>query len=143
MSAAHNVTATFNTVPPPPVVVTPPVVSSGNLFCGVQHRGKCLGLKCKTEFSGPGNAVWTFAAYNPSPGHAAAAKAKMVVLGAIKREITKAGTQTVVFELRAGARTRKLYKQVVKLKLKSIRVTLTFVDSTGKHQTTRHLRLKL
>jgi hypothetical protein len=146
MTSAKDVTATFDTIPPPPVVTTPPAVTGGNLFCGAQHRGKCTGLKVKTDFSGPGNASWTFAAYNPSPGHAAARAAvasKVIALGKIKRTITKAGTQTVVFKLRPGSRTAKLYKQVKKLKLKSIRITLTFVDSTGKLVTIQRVRLKL
>jgi hypothetical protein len=147
MTSAKDVTATFDTIPPPPpVVTTPPAVTGGNLFCGAQHRGKCTGLKVKTDFSGPGNASWTFAAYNPSPGHAAARAAvasKVIALGKIKRTITKAGTQTVVFKLRPGSRTTKLYKQVKKLKLKSIRITLTFVDSTGKLVTIQRVRLKL
>jgi hypothetical protein len=107
-----------------PIVVTPPVVSGTGLFCGVQHRGKCAGLKLKTTFSGPGNASWQFAAYNPSPGHAtaAAAASEAIGLGSITRKITKAGTQTIVFKLPAGARTIKLYRMIVRLKLKSIRV---------------------
>ena len=136
-----SVTATFDLLP---VVITPPVVSGAGLFCGVQHRGKCTGLKIKTTFSGPGNAVWQLAAYNPSPGHATAAAAKVISLGMVKRKITKAGAQTIVFKLRAGARTAKLYKQVVKLKLKSIRVTLTFTDAAGRnHVTIQRIRLKL
>jgi len=139
MSAAQSVTATFDTVasPPPPVVVTPPAVTITNLFCGVKHRGKCKGLKCKGIFDRPGNAVWTFGAYNASPSH------KTVVLGTIKRTITKAGTETVDFKLRPGARTKKLYKRVEKLKLHSIRVTLSFDDGTGqKDLTTKRVRLK-
>jgi hypothetical protein len=128
-----------------PVVVTPPVVSSADLFCGVQHRGKCVGLKLKTTFSSPGNANWQFAAYNPSPGHAtAAAVSKAIGLGSITRRITKAGQQTIVFKLPAGARTNELHKMVVKLKLKSIRVTLTFTDSAGRNNVTvRRIRLRL
>jgi hypothetical protein len=122
------------------------VVSSTDLFCGVQHRGKCLGLKLKTTFSGPGNATWQFAACNPQPGHATAAAtvSKTIGLGSIKRKITRAGTQTIVFKLSPGARTNKLYRMVHKLKLKSIRVTLTFTDSAGrKHVTVRSIRLRL
>ena len=136
------VTATFDLLP---VVVTPRVVSGATLFCGVQHRGRCSGLKIKTTFSSPGRAVWQFAAYNPSPGHitAAAAAARVVGLGRIARTITTAGTQTIVFKLPAGARTNKLHKQIVKLRLKSIRVTLTFTDTAGRsHVTTRRIRLK-
>jgi hypothetical protein len=120
-------------------------VSSTDLFCGVQHRGKCVGLKLKTTFSGPGNASWQFAAYNPSPGHAtAAAVSKAIGLGSITRTITKAGQQTIVFKLPAGARTNKLHNMVVKLKLKSIRVTLTFTDSAGRNNVTvRRIRLRL
>jgi hypothetical protein len=135
-----SATATFDLLP---VIVTPPVVSVADLFCGVKHRGKCKGLEFKTTFSGPGNAVWQFAAYNPPPGHATAA-AKVISLGSIKRKISKPGTQTIVFKLPAGARTTKLYKQIVRLKLKSIRVTLTFTDAAGHtHMTIHRIRLTL
>jgi hypothetical protein len=136
-----SATATFELLP---VLITPPVVSGAGLFCGVQHRGRCTGLKIKTTFSGPGNAVWQFAAYNPTPGHATSTAARAVGLGTIKRKITNAATQTIVFKLAPGARTRKLYRQVVRLKLKSIRVTLTFTDAAGRsHVTVRRIRLKL
>jgi hypothetical protein len=141
MDQARAVTATFDAVPTQSV---PPSVPVSGLFCGVQHRGKCNGIKIKTVFTGPGNAVWQFAAYNPSPGHARAngAASKIVVLGSIKRTITKAGTVTIVFKLKAGAKTKKLYKKVVKNKLKSIRVTLTFTTPSGQRITTT-TRIKL
>jgi hypothetical protein len=142
MTQDLSATATFGLLP---VVVTPPVVSGADLFCGVRHRGRCNGLKLKTTFFGPGNAVWQFAAYNSAPAHvAAAATVKVIILGTIKRRITKAGTVMLVFRLPAGARTNKLYNQIVELGLKSIRVTLTFTDAAGRnHVTTRRIRLKL
>jgi hypothetical protein len=142
MDQARSVTATFDLVP---VESGPPSVPPGGLFCGVQHRGKCNGIKIKTEFSGPGNAVWQFAAYNPSPGHSRAqgAASKVVVLGTVKKTITKAGTVTIVFKLKPGAKTKKLYKKVVKLKLKAIRVTLTFTTASGQTvKTTTSVKLK-
>jgi hypothetical protein len=142
MDQARSVTATFDAVP---VESGPPSVPPGGLFCGVQHRGKCNGIKIKTEFSGPGNAVWQFAAYNPSPGHSRAkgAASKVVVLGTVKKTITKAGTVTIVFKLKPGAKTKKLYKKVVKLKLKAIRVTLTFTTASGQTvKTTTSVKLK-
>jgi hypothetical protein len=144
INADKTVTATFG-LAPPPVIDVPPSIGAGRLFCGVQHRGKCRGLKIKTDFSGPGNAVWQFAAYNPSPGHSSAesAKRKRVGLGTIKRTITQAGHVTIVFKLKPGAHTRRLYQQVVKLRLRTIRVTLTFTTSSGRRviQTT-NMRLK-
>jgi hypothetical protein len=130
MSADQSVTATFDLIP---VVQAPPSVPVGDLFCGVQHRGRCRGIKIKTLFTGPGNAVWQFAAYNPSPGHASAtaAASKVVVLGTITRRITKAGQVAIVFKLKPGARTQKLYQRVVKLRLKAIRVQLTFTTPSG------------
>jgi len=150
MSQDRSVTATFATVP---VVGGPPGVHPGDLFCGVQHRGVCAGLKIKTEFGSPGNAVWQFAAYNP-PGRSVAhsdvfsaidtiVASKVVVLGTIKRKVTKAGRVTIVFKLQPGARTKRLYKEVLKLKLKTIRVTLTFTTSSGQRRiVTKNIALK-
>jgi hypothetical protein len=154
MDQARSVTATFDVAPttppppppppPPPVLGGPGTIASGDLFCGVQHRGKCKGLKVKGTFDRPGNAVWTFAAYNPSPGHsrATAAAGKKLRLGQIKRVIKKAGTVTVVFKLKKGARTNKLYRQVKKRKLKNILVTVTFTTPSGQSVNRRSIKLK-
>jgi CSLREA domain-containing protein len=144
MSADHSATATFTAAIPPPVVGGPPGVNFDDLFCGAQHRGKCTGLKVKGTFDRPGNASWTFDAYNPSPGSKpAAAVAKKIRLGQIKRVITKAGAVTVVFKLKKGAKTTKLFTQVKKAKLKSVLVTLTLTSSTGEKKTsTRTVKLK-
>ena len=53
----------------------PGSVDPNGLFCGRQHRGKCRGIKFKAEFDRPGNAVWSFAAYNANPGGSATAAA--------------------------------------------------------------------
>jgi hypothetical protein len=120
-------------------------VGSGDLFCGTQHRGKCKGLKIKDEFDRPGNASWTFAAYNPPPGHARAnaAAAKPIKLGTIKRKVAK-GKVTIVFKLKPGAKTRKLYKRVLKAKLKAILVTRSFTPAGGgaTEQVTKSIKLK-
>jgi len=144
LDQARNVTATFTTVPPTGGVAGPPNVGAGDLFCGVQHRGKCKGLKVKGTFDRPGNAVWTFAAYNPTPGNsgAAAAATKIVQLGRIKRTITQAGTVQVTFKLKKGNKTRKLYRKVRKLKLKAIRVTLTFTSGAETVVDTDSIKLK-
>jgi uncharacterized repeat protein (TIGR02543 family) len=143
MSADHSATATFTAAIPPPVVGGPPGVKFDDLFCGAQHRGGCAGLKVKGTFDRPGNASWTFDAYNPSPGKPAAAVAKKIRLGQIKRVITKAGAVTVVFKLKKGAKTTKLFTQVKKAKLKSVLVTLTLTSSTGEKKTsTRTVKLK-
>jgi hypothetical protein len=144
MSQARSVTATFNLVPP--VVGVPPSVPASGLFCGVQHRGKCNGIKVKTAFTGPGNAVWQFGAYNPNPGHssARAAATKLLSLGQVKRRITKAGTVTIVFKLKAGARTRRLYRQAVKRKLTRLRVKVIFTTVSGQRVAkTKNIKLKL
>ena len=140
MSADHAVTATF-TAP----IVSPPSVGGSDLFCGAQHRGKCKGIPVKGIFDRPGNASWTFDAYNPTPGKGATAAAtKKVHLGQIKRAIKKAGTVTVVFKLKPGAKTNKLYKQVKKQKLRNLLITLRFTDSTGKTTVqTKTIKLKL
>ena len=144
MSQARSVTATFNLVPP--VVGIPPSVPASGLFCGVQHRGKCNGIKVKTAFTGPGNAVWQFGAYNPNPGNssARAAAVKLLALGQVKRSITKAGTVTIVFKLKAGARTRKLYRQAVKRKLTRLRIKVIFTTPSGQRLVkTKNIKLKL
>jgi Divergent InlB B-repeat domain len=144
MSQARSVTATFNLVPP--VVGIPPSVPASGLFCGVQHRGKCNGIKVKTTLPGPGNAVWQFGAYNPNPGNssARAAAVKLLALGQVKRSITKAGTVTIVFKLKAGARTRRLYRQAVKRKLTRLRIKVIFTTPSGQRLVkTKNIKLKL
>ena len=144
MDQARSVTATFNLVAPP--IVVPPSVPASGLFCGVQHRGKCKGIKVKTPFTGPGNAVWQFGVYNPHPGHssARAAAAKVLALGVVKRKITKAGTVTVVFKLKPGARTKRLYRKAVKRKLTRLRIKLTFTTPSGQRVVrTKNIKLKL
>ena len=127
MSASHSVTATF-TAP----IVSPPSVGSGDLFCGVQHRGKCKGITTKALFTGPGNASWTYDVYNPSPGKGATAAASTKVrLGQIRKVVKKAGAVTVVFKLKPGAKTNKLYKRVKKLKLRNLLITVRFTDAAG------------
>jgi len=173
MSQARSVTATFTASPePPPPVQPPPVqpppvqpppvqpppvqpppepVISGlpsaparDLFCGVQHRGKCKGIKVKTEFSGPGNAVWQFGAYNPDPGNKAGSAArKFVVLGTVKRKVTTAGQVTIVFKLKPGKKTSLLYKQVKKARLKTLQVKVTLTPISGPRQVTvKNVKLK-
>jgi hypothetical protein len=142
MSQARSVTATFNLVPP--VVGVPPSVPASGLFCGVQHRGKCKGIKVKTAFTGPGNAVWQFGAYNPNPGRSGSAAVKLLNLGQVKRRITKAGTVTVIFKLKAGARTRRLYKLAVKRKVKALRIKVTFTTPSGQRVTkTKNIKLNM
>ena len=120
-------------------------VGAGDLFCGTQHRGKCKGLKVKDEFDRPGNASWTFGAYNPTPGNSAAhaAAAKPIKLGTVKRKVAK-GKVSFVFKLKPGAKTRKLYKRVKKAKLKAILITRTFTPTDGgtPEQVTKTVKLK-
>jgi hypothetical protein len=145
MSQARSVTATFNVLVAPPIVVPPSTPASG-LFCGVQHRGKCNGIKVKTPFTGPGNAVWQFGVYNPNPGRSSsrAAAVKVLALGQVKRTITKAGTVTVVFKLKPGARTKRLYKKAVKGKMTKLRIKLTFTTPSGQRVVrTKNINLKL
>jgi hypothetical protein len=123
-----------------------PSFPASGLFCGVQHRGKCNGIKVKTAFTGPGNAVWQFGAYNPNPGRSSvrAAATKLLSLGQVKRRITKAGTVTIVFKLKAGARTRRLYRLAVKRKLTRLRVKVIFTSDSGQRVVkTKNIKLKL
>ena len=84
------------------------------------HRGKCVGIPFKADFDSPGNAVWEFGAFNPkkgNPSRARASAAKLLKLGVLKVNVKKAGKLTVRFKLKPGAKTKKLFKQVQKLKL--------------------------
>jgi len=121
-------------------------VGSGDLFCGAQHRGKCKGLKVKDEFDRPGNASWVFAAYNPTPGNsgkARAAAAKPIVLGKVRKKVSK-GKVSFVFKMKPGAKTRKLYKKVKKAKFKGVLITRTFTPADGgpSQQVTKSVKLK-
>lgn len=142
MSQARSVTATFTLVPP--VLGVPPSVPASGLFCGVQHRGKCKGIKVKTAFTGPGNAVWQFGAYNPNPGRSQAAAVKLLNLGQVKRRITKAGTVTVIFKLKPGARTKRLYRQALKRKVNKLRIKVTFTTPSGQRVVkTKNIKLNM
>jgi uncharacterized repeat protein (TIGR01451 family) len=115
-------------------VTVPSAVNLSGLFCGAQHRGRCKGLKVKGLLPMPGNASWEFGAYNPSPGKKAAGSAatKILELGTIKKQITRAGSVTVVFKLKKSARSKRLLKQLKRRKLNAIQIVLTFTDSNGK-----------
>jgi hypothetical protein len=116
--------------------VSGPAVVSG-LFCGVKHHGKCKGNPFKGIADRPGNAAWTFGAYDPTKGappSAVAAKSKLLKLGTIKTIVKKRGVFKVVFKLKAGAKTKKLYKQAVKLKVKVLRVKVVLTGPGGFRQ---------
>jgi hypothetical protein len=114
-----------------PVSEVPGEVPTGGLFCGRQHRGRCKGLKAKGQFPGPGNASWTFDAYNPTPGKSG----KTVRLARVKRTIGGAGTVAVTCRLK-GRKADKLLRKVRKAKLTTVRVTTTFTDAAGRKTTT-------
>ena len=109
----------------------PGSVDPDDLFCGRQHRGKCRGIKFKAEFTGPGNAVWTFAAYNATPGKSAGAAAAPIRLGRVAKTITRAGTASVRFKLR-GAKADRLRKRVKRAGHRDLRVSLAFTNLAGK-----------
>jgi uncharacterized repeat protein (TIGR01451 family) len=122
----------------------PPVVPVGDLFCGTQHRGKCKGLKVKDEFDRPGNASWTFGAYNPTPGNSGGrvARSKPIRLGNVKRKIRKAGKVRFVFKLKPSAKTRRIEKKVRKQKPRRLRIKRTFKPLTGHPEVvTRNVKL--
>ena len=106
-------------------------VDPNGLFCGRQHRGKCRGIKFKGTFDRPGNAVWTFAAYNASPGNSAGAAATQVKLGRAAKTIPRAGTFSVRFKVR-GAKADRLRKKVKKAGFRDLRVSLAFTTPEGK-----------
>jgi hypothetical protein len=93
-------------------------------------------------FDAPGNAVWTFAAYNPAPGKAKAAAAARLTLGKVARTIKRAGTVSVRFKVR-GAKADRLRKKVARARYRSLRVTLAFTNEAGKRYAIRRsVRLK-
>jgi hypothetical protein len=62
----------------------------------------------------------------------------------VKRRITKAGTVTIVFKLKPGARTRRLYRQARKRKLTRLRVKVIFTTDSGQRVVkTKNIKLKL
>jgi hypothetical protein len=125
MSSAQAVTATFTVA-----------IVSEKLGCGVQHRGLCEGIKDKTLFTRPGNAVWTFYLYNPAKGVAArAATLRLLRLGTIKRTIQKPGAVTFTFLLRSPTLLR-LIAQGRKHHLTAVGVKTTFTTKTGQRTTT-------
>ena len=120
----------------------PGSVDPDDLFCGRQHRGKCRGIKFKAEFTGPGNAVWTFAAYNATPGKSAGAAATQIRLGRVAKAITRAGTTSVRFKVR-GAKADRLRKRVKRARYRNLRVSLAFTTPAGKRYVVdRSARLK-
>jgi Bacterial Ig-like domain (group 3)/Divergent InlB B-repeat domain len=133
MSSAQAVTATFTVA-----------ITGQTLACGVQHRGLCEGIKTKTLFTGPGNAVWTFYLFNPARGTAArAASPRLLRLGTVRRTIKKRGAVTVTFLLR-GRTMLRLIAQGRKQHLTAVGVTTTFTTKTGRRTTTtRTLKVKL
>jgi len=57
--------------------------------------------------------------------------------------INKQGRVTILFKLKPAVKTARLYKQVVKTKLRSIRVQLTFTTPAGQRVTeTKRVKLK-
>jgi hypothetical protein len=144
MNANEGVSATFTSNGISGVSV-PPVVTVIQLFCGVQHRGRCVGIRIKALFASPGSAVWTFAAYNPMPGKAGIARVRtnVITLGSLRRTITRAGPVTIAFKL-SGARARRLYRAVEQARLRHLRITVNFTPRGGRAVTvTRSVKLKL
>ncbi|HEU4977922.1 MAG TPA: Calx-beta domain-containing protein [Solirubrobacteraceae bacterium] len=116
----------------------------GDLFCGVQHRGKCTGIPFKESYPGPGDAAWVFGAYNPAPGkpHAAAAPRRFFRFGVVHVHVKKAGA--IVTRLRVvGSHALRFYHFMKKHHLTTVSVTVTFTGTDGKHATqTKNVRLK-
>jgi hypothetical protein len=123
LRAAQIVTATFTQL-----------IGGEQLFCGAQHRGKCLGIKLKTLFTGPGNAVWQFGLYNPSPGGGS----KFLVLGTITKHVNQSGSVTITFSLQS-TRVARLVAKGLKQHLTALRVLTTFTSNTGRR--TRLIRV--
>jgi hypothetical protein len=118
-----------------PATTVPGKVRADGLFCGRQHRGRCVGLKLKSTFGGPGNASWVLDAYNPNPGNSGAAAAvKKIRLAVVKRPISAAGTVKVTFKLK-GRKADSLLRKVRKAKLRGLRVTTSFTDAAGRTTT--------
>jgi hypothetical protein len=69
---------------------------------------------------------------------------KLLSLGRVKRRITKAGTVTIVFKLRPGTSTRRLYRQAVRRKQTRLRVKVVFTSDSGQRVVkTKNVKLKL
>jgi PKD repeat protein len=145
------VTFTVTLPPPEPPLEEPPidvrpVVDGSGIFCGVQHRGKCNGLEVTSDFSGPGNAIWSFGAFgtrDPKIRKSASTR-NVVALGSVKKKINKAGKVTVVFKLKKNARTKKLFALLRKKKVDRLQIKLTYTPTGGKpvmSVTTTKLRL--
>ena len=72
------------------------------------------------------------------------AAVKVLALGQVKRTITKAGTVTIVFKLKPGARTKRLYRKARKGKMTRLRIKLTFTTPFGQRVVrTKNVKLKL
>jgi hypothetical protein len=126
----------------PPVVKPPGSVSGDGVFCGTQHRGRCKGLQFTAQFQdAPGNASWTFDAYNPSPGKGKAgalARTAAVVLfrvGTLKQKVTSKAPVKVTFKV-TGKKADLLLRTIRKRKLTRLRITTTFVGAGGKRTKT-------
>jgi hypothetical protein len=133
MSSGESVTATFTLA-----------IVGQRLYCGVQHRGLCLGITVKTRFASPGNAVWLFDVYNPNPGKRAAdARVLSLLLGNVTRHVRRAGTVSFVFMLK-GPKIARLLAKARKEHLTALSVRTTFITRTGRRTTiTRTLKVRL
>jgi hypothetical protein len=124
---------------PPPVITPPGSIDPDGVFCGKQHRGRCRGLQFLAQFSdAPGNASWTFDAFNPNPGGgkaAAAAPIKYVRLGSLKKAIKSTKPVKVTFK-QTGRKANKALAKIRKRKLNRLRITTTYKSQSGKTYTT-------
>lgn len=128
-----------------PVVNPPGSVDPDGVFCGRQHRGRCRGLQFVAQFAdAPGNAKWTFDAFNPNPGggRAAAAPIKYVRLGTLGKPIKSTKPVKVTFK-QTGRKADKALAQIRKRKLNRLRITTTFTSQRGKtYKTVKVIKLK-
>jgi chitinase len=114
----------------PPFITAPDSVDRGDMFCGLQHRGKCPGLTFSGTFPGKGKAVWTFTAYDPKPGK----RPKQLELDSFDAKVKKAGKMTMTLRL-TGKSADKLLKKVKKAGYRRIRISLEFTTSDGRRYT--------
>jgi hypothetical protein len=122
-----------------PIVKPPGSIDPDGVFCGKQHRGRCRGLQFLAQFEdAPGNASWTFDAFNTKPGGgkaAAAAPIKYVRLGTLKKTIKSKKPIKVTFK-QTGRKADKALGKIQKGKLNRLRITTTFKGQSGKTFTT-------